>query len=44
VLEYLHAAAVVGVTYGYLDPEKLQAALQAVQYFALDALTDDAVK
>jgi hypothetical protein len=32
------------VTYGYVDGEKLQAALQAAQYFALDTLTDDAVQ
>jgi hypothetical protein len=44
VIEYVYTAAVAGVTYGHLDSDKLQAALQAAQYFALDALTDDAVK
>jgi hypothetical protein len=44
VIEYLYTAAVVGVTYGCVDNDKLQAALQAAQCFALDALADDTVK
>jgi hypothetical protein len=44
VIEYLYTTAVVGVTYSCLDSDKLQAALQAAQYFALDGLTSAAVK
>jgi hypothetical protein len=44
VIEYLYTTAVVGVTYSCLDSDKLQAALQAAQYFALDGLTSAALK
>jgi hypothetical protein len=38
VIEYLYTGAVVGVTCGILDCDKLQATLQAAQYFNLTML------
>jgi hypothetical protein len=38
IIEFLYTGAVVGVTYGILDCDKLQATLQAAQYFNLPTL------
>jgi hypothetical protein len=38
IIEYLYTGAVVGVTCGILDCDKLQATLQAAQYFNLTVL------
>eukprot|EP00953_Heterococcus_sp_UTEX-ZZ885_P000366 730-Heterococcus_DN1.PRE.2 len=38
IIEYLYTGAVVGVTYGILDCDKLQTTLQAAQYFNLPIL------
>jgi hypothetical protein len=39
ITEYLYTGAVVGVTCGIPDCDKLQATLQAAQYFDLRALS-----
>jgi hypothetical protein len=38
IIEYLYTGAVVGVTYGKLDCDRLQCTLQAAQYFNLPIL------
>jgi BTB/POZ domain len=38
LIEYLYTGEVVGVTYGILDCDKVQATLQAAQYFNLMTL------
>jgi hypothetical protein len=42
LMEYLYTGAVQGVTVGQLDIDRLQAALQAAEFFHLDALAQDA--
>eukprot|EP00953_Heterococcus_sp_UTEX-ZZ885_P012339 7073-Heterococcus_DN1.PRE.1 len=42
MMEYLYTGAVQGVTVGQLDIDRLQAALQAAEFFHLDALAQDA--
>jgi hypothetical protein len=44
ITEYLYTGAVEGVTCGILDCDKLQATLQAAQYFNLDTLDTTAHK
>jgi hypothetical protein len=41
-MEYVYTSAVRGVTYGILDSDKLQATLQAAQYFNIDKLDNAA--
>jgi hypothetical protein len=41
-MKYLYTGAVQGVTVGQLDIDKLQSALQAAEFFHLDALAQDA--
>jgi hypothetical protein len=42
MMEFLYTGAVQGVTVGQLDIDKLQAALQAAEFFHLNALAQDA--
>eukprot|EP00953_Heterococcus_sp_UTEX-ZZ885_P036813 18952-Heterococcus_DN1.PRE.2 len=44
LIEYLYTGAVASVTCGTLDCDKLQATLQAAQYFNLDSLDTAARK
>jgi hypothetical protein len=43
-MEYVYTSSVRGVTCGVLDSDKLQATLQAAQYFNIDILDSAARK